>query len=96
MTTPIIPLIQIHAALQSTENFTGGHVTLASQNQTSAVQFQFEAFNPANGHPLFQEAITLQGGDLLTGLDFTGAGVLNLAETLDLNLPMPNLAPLWL
>jgi hypothetical protein len=96
MTTPVIPLIAIHAALQSTETFSGGHVTLGSQNQTEAVQFQFNAFNPANGHPVFQEAITVQGQDLLSNLDFTGAGSLGLAETLDLALPMPSLAPLWL
>jgi len=95
MTTPTIPLIQIHAALQSTETFTGGAVTLGSQNQTEAVQFQFEQFDPVTTHPLFQEALTVQGQDLLSNLTFTGAGSLGLAETLDISIPMPSLQHLW-
>jgi hypothetical protein len=96
MTTPVIPLIQIHAALQSTETFTGGAVTLGSQNQTETVQFQFNAFSPISGHPVFQEAVNIQGQDLLSNLNFTGAGSLGLAETLDLNLPMPDFSHLWI
>jgi hypothetical protein len=96
MTTPTFPLIQIHAALQSNEAFSGGAVTIGSQNQTEAVQFQFERFDPSNGHPLFQEAITIQGQDLLSNLSFTGTGQLALAETLDLSLPMPDFGHLWI
>ncbi len=96
MTTPTIPVIHIQAALQSTETFSGGHVTIGSQNQNEAVQFQFERFDPSNGHPLFQEAITVQGQDLLSNLDFTGNGSLALAEQLDISIPMPTFGHLWL
>jgi hypothetical protein len=92
MTTPAI---QIHAALNSIETFSGGAVTIGSQNQSEAVQFQFEQFDPVTTHPLFQEAITIQGQDLLSNLNFTGAGSLGLAETLDISIPMPTLQHLW-
>jgi hypothetical protein len=92
MTTPI-PLIHIQAALQSTETFTGAAATIASEHQTEAVQFQFEQFNGAN--PLFQEAITTQADNTLTGLSFTGPATLGLTEQLDISIPMPSLQHLW-
>jgi hypothetical protein len=96
MTTPMIPVpvIHIQAALQSTETFSGGHVTIGSQNQSEAVQFQFQQFN-SEAQPLFQESITVQGQDLLSNLDFTGNGSLALAEQLDISIPMPTFGHLW-